>query len=86
MNRSVSVWGVDAKVFRPQRWLEEEIPVRAQQIQGHRHLLTFLDGPRTCLGKNFALTEFKVSLCFCVAEMLCTEQYTGDLVSAHPEL
>ena len=29
-------------------------------MQGHRHLLTFSDGPRTCLGKTFAVTEFKV--------------------------
>ncbi|KAJ7689401.1 cytochrome P450 [Mycena rosella] len=26
---------------------------------GHRHMLTFADGPRTCLGKGFAIAEFK---------------------------
>jgi len=65
MNRSAAIWGEDAKVFRPSRWLEDAhgqsgIPAKAKEIQGHRHLLTFVDGPRTCLGKNFALTEFKV--------------------------
>jgi len=65
MNRSAAFWGEDAKVFRPSRWLENAhgengIPAKAKEIQGHRHLLTFVDGPRTCLGKNFALTEFKV--------------------------
>ena len=65
MNRSATLWGEDAKVFRPSRWLEDPygqdgIPAKAKEIQGHRHLLTFVDGPRTCLGKNFAVMEFKV--------------------------
>lgn len=33
----------------------------AKDLQGHRHLLTFVDGPRMCLGRMFALAEFKVS-------------------------
>ena len=65
MNRSTAMWGQDAKTFRPSRWLEDangqdEIPAKAKEIQGHRHLLTFVDGPRTCLGKNFAVAELKV--------------------------
>ncbi|KAI6012722.1 cytochrome P450 [Pisolithus orientalis] len=60
INRSVAIWGADAKVFRPERWLEEgSIPKKAQEMQGYRHLLTFIDGPRTCLGKGFAVAEFK---------------------------
>jgi len=35
---------------------------RAKEIVGHRHILTFSDGPRTCLGKGFALANFKVCL------------------------
>ncbi|KAG9309787.1 cytochrome P450 [Chiua virens] len=63
MNRSTAFWGPDAKVFRPERWLEEDgIPARAKEIQGYRHLLTFIDGPRTCLGKGFAIAEFKIVL------------------------
>lgn len=60
INRSTEIWGADAKVFRPERWLEEGgIPRKAQDIQAYRHLLTFVDGPRTCLGKGFAMAEFK---------------------------
>ncbi|KAI9456895.1 cytochrome P450 [Boletus coccyginus] len=67
MNRSAAIWGEDARVFRPSRWLENAhskngIPAKAKEVQGHRHLLTFVDGPRTCLGKNFAVTEFKAVL------------------------
>lgn len=67
MNRSTAIWGEDAKVFRPSRWLEDPrgqngIPAKAREIQGHRHLLSFADGPRACLGKNFALAEFKARM------------------------
>lgn len=61
MNRSTTLWGPDAKEFKPERWIGEQgIPAAAKDVQGHRHLLTFIDGPRTCLGKGFAITEFKV--------------------------
>ena len=61
MNKAVRFWGADAKEFRPARWLDADgIPKRAQEIQGHKHLLTFVDGPRMCLGRQFALAEFKV--------------------------
>jgi cytochrome P450 len=62
MNRSVAFWGEDAKEFVPERWLCDAGTERAKDVQGHRHLLTFIDGPRTCLGKGFALAEFKVRL------------------------
>ncbi len=62
MNRAEAFWGVGAKEFEPERWLEGGDYSKAKEIQGHRHILTFSDGPRTCLGKSFALTEFKVRL------------------------
>ncbi|OCH87669.1 cytochrome P450 [Obba rivulosa] len=63
MNCSTAMWGPDAKQFKPERWINESgLPKRAQEIQGHRHLLTFLDGPRMCLGRAFALAEFKAVL------------------------
>ncbi|KAJ6541457.1 cytochrome P450 [Mycena capillaripes] len=63
MNQSEDFWGANAKEFEPERWgtLADD-PLRAKEIQGHRHLITFLDGPRTCLGKSFALAEFKAVL------------------------
>jgi cytochrome P450 len=62
INRSAAIWGPDAKEFKPDRWLiEDGIGGKAKEVQGHRHLLTFVDGPRTCLGKDFAIAEFKVS-------------------------
>ena len=63
VNRSCAFWGADAKAYRPERWLEEDgPPAGARGVAGHRHLLSFSDGARTCLGKSFALAEFKVRL------------------------
>ncbi|KAH8798002.1 cytochrome P450 [Flagelloscypha sp. PMI_526] len=63
INCSPEFWGPNAKEFNPSRWLDvssKSIP--AKEIQGHRHLLTFSDGPRTCIGKSFAVIEFKAVL------------------------
>ncbi|KAG1849951.1 cytochrome P450 [Suillus subalutaceus] len=63
INRSSAIWGPEAKEFKPDRWLTEDgISGKAKEVQGHRHLLTFVDGPRTCLGKDFAISEFKAVL------------------------
>ncbi|PFH47813.1 hypothetical protein AMATHDRAFT_50010 [Amanita thiersii Skay4041] len=61
INRSDQFWGPDAKRFIPERWLEEH-KGPAKDFHGHRHLYTFSDGPRICLGKGFALAEFKAVL------------------------
>ena len=63
INYSEALWGPDAKIFRPERWLETDgITPQARELQGYRHLLTFGDGPKMCLGKLFVVTELKV--CF----------------------
>ncbi|KAF7976119.1 hypothetical protein HWV62_7559 [Athelia sp. TMB] len=63
INRSYDIWGPDAKEFKPERWLNEDgFPAKVKLVSGHRHLLTFSDGARTCLGKTFALAEFKAIL------------------------
>ncbi|KAJ7185765.1 cytochrome P450 [Mycena filopes] len=63
INRSEAFWGPDAKAFNPARWLDDSADqLRAREIQGHRHILTFSDGARICLGKTFALAEFKAVL------------------------
>ncbi|KAG2354089.1 hypothetical protein BDR07DRAFT_1282426, partial [Suillus spraguei] len=48
--------------YKPDCWLtEDNISTKAKEVQGHRHLLTFVEGPRSCLGKDFAVAEFKVN-------------------------
>lgn len=64
LNCSVSMWGPDAKTFKPSRWLEEDNGTHGakETLQGYRHLMTFGDGARMCLGRLFALAEFKAVL------------------------
>ncbi|KAM6495423.1 Cytochrome P450 [Amanita muscaria] len=61
INRNEAFWGPNAKQFVPERWLEEN-PYPSKDFSGYRHLYTFSDGPRICLGRMFALGEFKAVL------------------------
>jgi len=59
VNTLKSLWGPDAHEFRPERW-ENEVPGSASSIPGiYSNLLTFLAGPRNCIGYRFALAEIK---------------------------
>jgi len=61
MNRSKDIWGEDAHEFRPERW--ESPPEAAQQIPGvWANLMTFIGGPRACIGYRFSLVEMKAIL------------------------
>ncbi|KXT12771.1 hypothetical protein AC579_665, partial [Pseudocercospora musae] len=54
MARDKSVYGEDADVFRPERWLEAD----GQQLKlMERNDLSFGGGARTCLGKNISVLE-----------------------------
>jgi cytochrome P450 len=46
VNRSRAFWGEDAKEFRPQRWIDG-VSGKAQELLAYRHILTFIDGPKT---------------------------------------
>ncbi|KAJ3570546.1 hypothetical protein NP233_g4326 [Leucocoprinus birnbaumii] len=61
INRSEQIWGPDAREFKPERW--ESPPEAASGIPGvWGHMLTFLGGPRACIGFRFSLVEMKVLL------------------------
>ncbi|KAI0330002.1 cytochrome P450 [Cubamyces sp. BRFM 1775] len=58
LNRSKEIWGEDAHEFRPERW--EDPPEAVSSIPGvWGHMLTFLGGPRACIGYRFSLVEMK---------------------------
>ncbi|KAJ5382246.1 hypothetical protein N7517_000157 [Penicillium concentricum] len=53
-NRDQAIWGADADIFRPERWLEDEQMARRYEVAN----MTFGgNGPRMCIGRNIALVE-----------------------------
>jgi len=76
LNRSKVIWGEDALEFKPERWLNGEagIPKLAKEMQGFHHLMTFIDGQRTCLGKTFAVTETKAVLTVLIRNYVFSER------------
>ncbi|KAJ6553292.1 cytochrome P450 [Mycena capillaripes] len=61
LNRDPAIWGPDAHEFIPERW--ERSPSISTSIPGlWSHMLTFLGGPRACIGYRFSLVELKALL------------------------
>ncbi|KAK9446909.1 cytochrome P450 [Limtongia smithiae] len=54
MNRKRELWGPDALEFKPDRWDDP-----ATATLSNMAFLTFLQGPRACIGRRFAELEFK---------------------------
>lgn len=59
INRSKKVWGPKADVFDPNRWEEHK---EGKEGASNYDSMTFLHGPRGCIGKDFARLEFKALL------------------------
>jgi cytochrome P450 len=56
VNFSRELWGDDAAEFRPQRWLAPG-QANAGGAKSNFAFLTFLHGPRSCIGEKFARAE-----------------------------
>ncbi|KIJ33556.1 hypothetical protein M422DRAFT_264483 [Sphaerobolus stellatus SS14] len=57
-NQNVDVWGEDALEFKPERWLN--LTDKVNDIPGVvPGILSFIAGPRSCIGYRFALVESK---------------------------
>ncbi|EOA26929.1 hypothetical protein CARUB_v10023023mg [Capsella rubella] len=56
LGRMKSVWGEDASEFKPERWVSES--GRLIHVPSFK-FLSFNAGPRTCLGKEVAMTQMK---------------------------
>ncbi|KAF8186878.1 cytochrome P450, partial [Mycena galopus ATCC 62051] len=52
-HRFESVWGPDAREFKPSRWLQPH-PCKGPALGPHASLLAFFGGPGVCLGWRFA--------------------------------
>ncbi|KAJ7362513.1 cytochrome P450 [Mycena albidolilacea] len=65
--RLESRWGADSHDFNPFRWLDGT-EFRKEAVGPYANLLSFLGGPRTCLGWRFAIVEMQVILSHLVAK------------------
>ncbi|KAJ4330854.1 hypothetical protein N0V95_009987 [Ascochyta clinopodiicola] len=54
VHNNKSIFGPDAHVFRPERWLTEN---KEERTVLDRNFLAFGAGPRTCIGRNISLLE-----------------------------
>ena len=70
MARMESVWGEDCREFKPERWISDEGKIKREPSY---KFFTFNSGPRTCLGKDMALTQLKVV----AATLLCNFRFVA---------
>ncbi|KAJ6465396.1 cytochrome P450 [Mycena sanguinolenta] len=75
--RLESRWGKDAHKFRPSRWLDGTI-YQGQAVGPYANLLTFLGGPRVCLGWRFAVLEMQVFFAELVGKFALNLPKEGD--------
>lgn len=57
INTSKHLWGDDAREFNPDRWLGNG-RANTGGAESNYAITTFLHGPRSCIGKDFAKAEF----------------------------
>ncbi|KAJ5805081.1 hypothetical protein N7474_010968 [Penicillium riverlandense] len=82
LGRNTSVWGEDAEVFRPERWLRDETQETEDAFQERLRSmnnadLAFGGGSRICIGKHLGLLE--------VYKVIATLVSRYDIKLAHPE-
>lgn len=61
INRSEAFWGKDAKAFKPERWINADNgkPNNHGGCQNNYGFMTYLHGPRSCIGQGLARAELK---------------------------
>ncbi|MFS7959855.1 putative cytochrome P450 [Helianthus anomalus] len=77
MTRMESIWGEDCMQFKPKRWISDSGRIKHEPSY---KFATFSAGPRTCLGKNIALSQMKILLTTII------HHYHIQLVECHPVL
>lgn len=62
MHRSEALYGKDPEEFRPDRWNDRSMPLYEDELTASWGYLPFSGGPRTCLGKEFALAQLSYTI------------------------
>jgi hypothetical protein len=61
MHRRPDLYGMDAELFRPERW-DEEMPLGHNDTNAKWGYLSFNGGPRICLGSEYYLPSFGLEI------------------------
>ncbi|KAF3905294.1 hypothetical protein ABW21_db0208505 [Orbilia brochopaga] len=75
INTAVEFWGPDAAEFNPDRWDKEGGAGGCASNYGN---MTFLTGPRSCIGQKFSVEEFR-AITACLAGAFAFEEETKDM-------
>ncbi|KAI2632938.1 cytochrome P450 [Xylaria nigripes] len=62
IQRSPDLWGAEPCEFRPERWITADKPNLNGGASSNYNFLTFLHGPRSCIGQGFARGELRCLL------------------------
>jgi cytochrome P450 len=65
VNRAPALWGADAPEWRPARWMDGAAAALPQIPGVWGNTLSFLGGPRACIGFRFALNEYAAARSLC---------------------
>ncbi|KAJ0129436.1 putative RNA-directed DNA polymerase from transposon X-element [Fusarium oxysporum f. sp. albedinis] len=81
INRSPEIWGPDAAEFRSERWIRGDgKPNQNGGASSNYNFLTFLHGPRSCIGQGFAKAEMRCLLATMVLSFKWTLAMDNGLV------
>ncbi|KAL8839542.1 MAG: hypothetical protein Q9176_004403 [Flavoplaca citrina] len=60
VNGNTELWGPEAADFKPERWQRSPSGLSSNETMSTNYqFLTFLHGPRSCIGQGFAMGEFQ---------------------------
>jgi cytochrome P450 len=64
INRKPRLWGPDSESFVPERWIDKDTgrATMSGGAESNYAYLTFLHGPRSCIGERFARAELRALL------------------------
>jgi len=80
MGRDPAIWGEDAHVFRPERWLEMSMPPSSYVFP------VFNAGPRECLGKRLAMVEMKTCLAMLLPSLSFELAVPSEMITTAAQL
>lgn len=87
VNTSTHLWGADALDFKPERWLDADGKANNKgSADSNFSFLTFLHGPRSCIGQKFAQAEFECLLAAWVGRFETAFEEGSPLAKGEPEI